>query len=254
MTSLDLSAPQSRISVPFHALSPAEIPPPARVAALAARESWAHPLVIDSIHVRARRGERLGVIVGHNRFDVYALARLALSQGLDPRPLLARVDVSRAFTCHQLHRRVLTPFSKSHQADDIQIESSWSALYVLGLLDTFYDEDVKLHEAQRLLSQVLARLKELAADGLPVLITVSAPREPGREHLLAAVAQGADLYWQLSAEEEARLPQMGAPGAFGRLPPGHYRPIGRPERRALTRVADAREEGEVKQMRMELVG
>ena len=137
------------------------------------------------------------MLIGHNRFDVYALSRLALEHGLDPRPLLERIELSRAFTCHQLHRRILTlgaPHAKR-----------WSALYVLGLLDTFYDEDVKQYEARRLLNECLAKLREIAGSGLPVLITVSAPQEPGREHFLEAVARQADMYWA-PAEETPRLP------------------------------------------------
>jgi hypothetical protein len=189
---------QTRLPIPAStAIEPSQLLLPSQVIAVAARESYSHPLVIQSLAAHAARGERLGVLIGHNRFDVYALSRLAVEHGLDPRPILERIELSRAFTCHQLHRRILTlgvPHTKR-----------WSALYVLGLLDTFYDEDVKHHEARRLLSESLAKLKEIAVSGLPVLITVSAPHEPGREHFLEVVARDADLYWEPS-EDVPRLP------------------------------------------------
>ncbi len=178
-------------------IEPAQLPLPSQVVAVAARESFSHPLVIQSLAAHAARGERLGVLIGHNRFDVYALSRLALKHGLDPRPLLTRIELSRAFTCHQLHRRILTLSLPRAQR--------WSALYVLGLLDTFYDEDVKHHEARRLLNESLSKLKEIAAGGLPVLITVSAPQEAGREDFLQVVASQVDLYW-VPSEEVPRLP------------------------------------------------
>ncbi len=178
-------------------IEPAQLPLPSQVIAVAARESYSHTLVIQSLAAHAARGERLGVLIGHNRFDVYTLSRLALEHGFDPRPLLARIELSRAFTCHQLHRRIVT-LDAAHM-------QRWSALYVLGLLDTFYDEDVKHHEASRLLHESLRKLKEIAASGLPVLITVSAPQEPGREHFLDVVAHKADLYWEPS-EDARRLP------------------------------------------------
>jgi hypothetical protein len=188
---------QNHLPVPSHvAIEPWQLPLPAQVAAVAARESYSHPLVIRSLAAHAALGERLGVLVGHNRFDVYALSRLALEHGLDPRPILERIELSRAFTCHQLHRRISTlgaPHTKR-----------WSALYVLGLLDTFYDEDVKQYEARRLLGESLRKLKEIAAGGLPVLITVSAPQEPGRELFLEDVARQADIYWE-PREEAPRL-------------------------------------------------
>ena len=178
-------------------IEPAQLPLPSQVAAVAARESYSHPLVIQSLAAHAARGERLGVLVGHNRFDVYALARLALEHGLDPRPILQRIELSRAFTCHQLHRRILTL--------DVPHTKRWSALYVLGLLDTFYDADVKPYEARRLLKESLLKLKEIAEGGLPVHITVSGPQEPGREYFLEEVARRADIYWE-PGEEASRLP------------------------------------------------
>ncbi len=178
-------------------IEPGQLPLPSRVVAVAARESFSHPLVIESLAAHAARGERLGVLIGHNRFDVYALSRLALEHGLDPRPVLARIELSRAFTCHQMHRRILTL--------GVPRAQRWSALYVLGLLDTFYDEDVKQYEARRLLNECLLKLKEVAASGLPTLITVSAPQEPGREHFLEEVARQADMYWA-PVEEAPRLP------------------------------------------------
>ncbi len=178
----------------FHGAGPTSLP--SQVIAVAVRESFSHPLVIQSLAAHAARGERLGVLIGHNRFEVYALSRLALEHGLDPRPLLARIELSRAFTCHQLHRRILTL--------GVPYTQRWSALFVLGLLDTFYDEDVKHHEASRLLHESLRMLKQIAASGLPVLITISAPQEPGREHFLQIVASEVDLYWE-PAEEVSRL-------------------------------------------------
>jgi hypothetical protein len=178
-------------------IEPTQLPLPSQVAAVAARESYSHPLVIQSLAAHAARGQHLGVLVGHNRFDVYALSRLALEHGLDPRPILERIELSRAFTCHQLHRRILTL--------GVRHTGRWSALYVLGLLDTFYDEDVKQYEARRLLNECLLKLKEVAGSGLPVLITVSAPQEPGREHFLEEVARRADMFWT-PVEEAPRLP------------------------------------------------
>ena len=189
---------QSLLPVPsFARIEPAQLPVPSQVAAVAVHESYSHPLIIQSLAAHAARGERLGVLIGHNRFDVYALARLGLEHGLDPRPILKRIELSRAFTCHQLHRRILTlgaPHTKR-----------WSALYFLGLLDTFYDEDVKQYEARRLLNECLLKLKGIALGGLPVLITVSAPQEPGREHFLEEVARWADTYWG-PAENAPSLP------------------------------------------------
>ena len=54
----------------------------------------------------------------------------------------------------------------------------WSALYLLGLLETFWDEDIHYAEAARLLRDILARLRYWAEHGLSVLVTLSPPPKP----------------------------------------------------------------------------
>jgi hypothetical protein len=167
---------------------PAQIPLPAKIIVLLGESASIHPLLLQSLFIRAARGERLALMVGDNHFDAYRLARLARTHGFDPAAILSRLVLSRAFTCHQLlHRaRVLIP----------QAPSPWHALYVIGLLDTFYDEDVRTPEAARLLGQLLSRLREIAARGLPVLITIAPPRLTGREVFVETVKRAADAYWQ----------------------------------------------------------
>ena len=173
--------------------------PASRLIVLAGSEEQCAPLVIRSLAAQSAQEHRIGVVVGHNRFDLYGLARLVIEQGLSPAPLLARIQLSRAFTCHQLHRRILTlPVP----------ERRWARLYVLGLLDTFYDEDVRYPEVSRLLNESMAHLRRLADASLPVLITVAPPRVAGRERLLKLVAARADLYWELSEQIALPTPQQ----------------------------------------------
>ncbi len=177
---------------PSGALSPARLGPvplplPTQLVALAARDSVTHPWLIQAFALQAARGQYLGVILGNNHLNLYALVRVLRQLGLDPCPALARIELSRAFTCHQLHQRIraLTPPM-----------SRWSALFVLGLLDTFCDEDVTVTEATRLLLESLAYLQRLSRSGLPVLVTLPNLPPPGREHFLDLVASRVDLYWQ----------------------------------------------------------
>lgn len=181
------------LPVPFDEMLPAGPLSAARVVAVAAPETWAHPRVIESLAAHTARGETVGVLIGHNRLDLHALTRLAHAHGLAPAPLLRRIYVSRAFTCHQMHRRIITLGGQENKETRNPVEQRWSALYVLGLLDTFYDEDVQYAEAARLLRECLDRLHALAAGGLPVFITLEAPREPGRERMVALALAAADV-------------------------------------------------------------
>ncbi len=157
-----------------------------RLVALAAPNSVVHPRVIASLARYGTRGERVGMLIGDNRFELYSLTRLAHRHGYDPGKLLRQIELSRAFTCHQLHRRVMTI--------DRTMIPRWRALYVLGLLDTFYDESVPASEAVHLLVSTMKRLQELKCYGLDILVTAARPKKPGREKLLEIIARYADEY------------------------------------------------------------
>jgi hypothetical protein len=148
-------------------------------------------------------------MIGDNHFDAYRLARLARTHGFDPGAILSRLALSRAFTCHQLlHRASVIAKSGLCEATEFVAAipppqapppgdpSPWHALYVIGLLDTFYDEDVRMPEASRLLAQLLARLRAIASAGLPILVTIAPPRKTGREQFVETVKRAADAYWQ----------------------------------------------------------
>ena len=176
--------------VPLPALDPERIPIASQVLALFGHAVELHPLVLQSLFLRAARGERLGVVVGDNRLNGYALARLARRYGFDPSALLAQIEFSRPFTCHQLHHGVVDLVPEK--------ASTWRALYVLGLLETFWDEDIRYPIAARLLDEILSRLRWLARQNLPVLVTVSPPpKETARQEFITRVLHAADVpAWQ----------------------------------------------------------
>lgn len=202
-------------------VDPAQIPLSQKIVALLGESARVHPLILQSLFIRAARGERLALVVGDNHFDVYRLARLARAHGFDPAVVLARLELSRPFTCHQLHHRIVTLAS--------QPTPPWQALYVIGLLDTFYDEDVRVPDAARLVQKTLTQLKTIAAHGLPILLSMALPpavsiaspysapgplRDPSpglrgqtgdelskhqdRGHFVELVKRAADAYWQPS--------------------------------------------------------
>ena len=190
------TAPRSTQSlVPFEGVTLAT----SQVVAVKASETFFQTHIIQSLAFHSARGERIGVIVGNNRLDVRAIAQLAQRHGLDPRPILARIDMSRAETCHQLHQCIAT-------LSDEQVKA-WHALYVLGFMENFYDETPKEHEAKWLLVQSLKKLHELTRRGLLILLTLSAPKQKGREHFLQLVAQRVDVYQEISET----VPQLAPP-------------------------------------------
>lgn len=114
-----------------------------------------------------------------NRFNVYQIARLVRRQTPLVSQTLDRISVARAFTCYQvvslLEQTAVTPEPK----------------IIINLLSTFYDENVSLTEAHRLLAIVIGRLKEMRRLA-PILISLQAPPQPQRTTLVTAVCNIAD--------------------------------------------------------------
>jgi len=123
---------------------------------------------------------RVRLLDAGNCFDGYGLARQLRQQSSYWQQALERVSVERAFTCYQVET-LLT----DSVADP-------SPVLVLNLLDTFYDENVKLPERMRLLDVSLAQLRRLCRQAS---VAVSAcepkPGQPGEllEILTAAAGQ-----------------------------------------------------------------
>ncbi len=149
-------------------------------------------LIFKPIAQMAGRGRLVFVVDGDNSFRSYRIARYAREMNCDPGRTLANVQVARAFTCYQL-AEIVKRLSAHVDA------ASCAGIVCLGLLGTFYDEDVALSEAQRLLQEVVAHLKVLA-DRCLVLVTVRPPPSKTRSRLglAQALMQQADAIrlWQ----------------------------------------------------------
>src|SRR4030042_1021906 len=117
-----------------------------------------------------------------NCFDGYGLARQLRQQTSYWQKALERVSVARAFTCYQVET-LLT-----------ESVSDFSPVLVLNLLDTFYDENVKLSERMRLLEVSLAELRRLCrAASVAVSASLPARGQPGE--LLEILAGAAGQVW-----------------------------------------------------------
>lgn len=97
------------------------------------------------------------VIDGSNRFRMDHLAKMAKIMGLKPHQVLGNIFLSRAFTCHQMTElichRTYTQLKEKHSHH----------LVLVGLLDTFYDENIPFAEAKRLLKQTIMSIKRISS-------------------------------------------------------------------------------------------
>jgi hypothetical protein len=125
-----------------------------------------------------------------NCFDGYGLARQLRQQTSYWQAALERVSVARAFTCYQVET-LLTEFV-----------ADFSPVLVLNLLDTFYDENVRLPERMRLLEVSLAELRRLCrAASVAVSASQPARNQPGE--LLEILASAAGQVWSFEEPQPA---------------------------------------------------
>lgn len=134
-----------------------------------------------------------------NQCNIYPIAQRLRQATHDVNAALQRIQIQRAFTCYQVATLL------------VEARPASTATLVLDFLSTFYDQDVKLPEATRLLRGCLNDLLRLAEQA-PVLVSARVPlaacaeRQPLLELLRAAAAQR----WEM---DEAQ-PVAGPPSLF----------------------------------------
>lgn len=79
------------------------------------------------------------MVIGNNRFDAYTIARALHRHTWAPRAYLEEIRLARAFTCYQM----LTLLQET--------AANPTPTLVVGLLSTFYDENISDFESSRLL-------------------------------------------------------------------------------------------------------
>ncbi|MDX2030219.1 MAG: hypothetical protein SF339_06100 [Blastocatellia bacterium] len=102
-------------------------------------------------------------LCGDNRFDPYAIARLARRCRRRQEDVLARILVARAFTCFQLGELI----------ERLRPEDVSGPVIVTGICSAFLDEDLSHRDAARLFYRVLWRLADLADRGAALLLCES---------------------------------------------------------------------------------
>jgi len=138
-----------------------------------------HAPLLSNLHRLAERSP-LTVLDGGNRFNAYLVARGARGQT----ELLERITVSRAFTCYQM-LTLLETTPASHRP-----------ILALDLLNTFYDESVRVHERRRLLESCLFHLDRLSrpAGGAVTVHPPAVPSPEAIEFVRLLESHAADVY------------------------------------------------------------
>ncbi len=131
----------------------------------------------------------LRIFDGGNRINVYIIAKhiRRLSPLVDEH--LTNIHLARAFTCYQLVHLLCNAPIDQHP------------LLVLDLLASFYDENISLQEAQRLLERTLSEIERFRGK-VPLVVSVrSTAPDYKRSILLEMLAARADEIINLNPED-----------------------------------------------------
>ncbi|MBA4313259.1 MAG: hypothetical protein C0417_11585 [Chlorobiaceae bacterium] len=182
----------------YHQLQTAELQPPPDFSSVA-QQFQKQPAKLHLLHghsgvftvgliIGSASQQPIAVIDGATRFNSYTLSKVAAYLGIPAKALLHRTHVTRSFTAFQTEAAITTKlpsFLATHQC---------RIVVILGLLDTYYDEQVKPYECLKSLQRIVNTLKELVKQNIHVLIADIEVADPpkGKENLFKLVKDAAD--------------------------------------------------------------
>jgi len=114
---------------------------------------------------------------GGNCFRLYHITRLAQLHHMDPKQVLDRIFISRAFTAYQMTSLILEQLRTA-------VEKCNAKLVVISdIAGLFLDKDLGDEETKRVYSQVLAYLQNFAREKQIILIATYPPRHHDSRNL-----------------------------------------------------------------------
>jgi hypothetical protein len=119
------------------------------------------------------------ILDGGNRYRPYQVATFLRRKTVDTSSAANRLFSRRAFTCYEMNTLLCSTSSCNQPC------------VILDLLNTFYDDHVSIHEADRLLKSCLGQIQRLVLSG-PVVLTLAPPLVEERAFLLEQVCAQAD--------------------------------------------------------------
>jgi hypothetical protein len=171
------------------ALSNLELPLSNRLVVVAAPQAGGQLML--ELAARLALYGRLLVLDGGNQFNAYPVARLIRRHTPDLTAALQNIRLARGFTCYQMAALLA---ECSHPQPQGVLHEGTGPILVLDLLSTFYDENVRLDEARRLLGTCIGHLQRLSRTA-PVVVgarpthKLNPERRPLFEMLMAAASQ-----------------------------------------------------------------
>ncbi len=110
-------------------------------------------------------------IDGANTFRLYQTTRLARLCQLDPKQVLDRIYISRAFTAYQMTALIMKQLEETVKTYGTKL------IIISDIAAMFLDKDVEEQEAKRIYSQVTNRLQNFARETQTIVIATYPPHD-----------------------------------------------------------------------------
>jgi hypothetical protein len=121
-------------------------------------------------------GSNVVFIDGGNTFRLYQVARIAQLHQLNPKKVLERIYISRAFTAYQMTALILEKLKETAKRFDAKL------VIISDIAGFFLDKDIPEEETRRIFSQVTAYLSTFAKENQLVLIATYPPHQDTRRN------------------------------------------------------------------------
>ena len=122
-------------------------------------------------------GSNVVFIDGANTFRLYQITRLARLHQLDPKQVLDRIYISRAFTAYQMASLLLQKLEDAVKACNAKL------VIVSDIAAMFLDKDIQDEEAKRIYSQITTRLSNFAREHQTIIVATYPPHLGSQRNL-----------------------------------------------------------------------
>ena len=132
--------------------------------------------IINLLCVRAQLPFQLGgletnvlFVDGSNSFKLYDISSIAQSFGLDPKHVLERIFISRAFTAYQMTDLILEQLENATKTYNTKI------VILANLAQLYLDKDIPKHESHEIFLQLTHYLADFAKRHQVILVATHHP-------------------------------------------------------------------------------
>jgi len=122
---------------------------------------------------------------GGNTFRLYYVSNIAQQLQLDPRQVLERIYISRAFTAYQMTSIILEKLRETVEKYDSKL------VIISDIAGLYLDKDIPTREAKEVFNQIAIYLPKFAQENQLILIATYHPHYPSKRNAyLHGVAHG----------------------------------------------------------------